>query len=401
MPGLLRDGARGLIDFRLDQVEFRLGDDQRRHDLRPHQFARPPLDLDGGLENRARLHLGDFRKGDSQPRAAKTQHRIDFAQIAEPAANFLGRHAEGLGDLVDLRRGLRQKFMQRRIEQADRHRQPGHDLEQLDKIAALHRQQLCERGATAGEIVGKDHLAHGGQPIALEEHMLGAAKADALRAEFPRRARIRRRLRVGAHLHAPHLVGPFHQYGEFARKFGLAHLDRALNHLPGAAVEGQHVAALEGDAGGRHRRAGVIDADRGGAGDAGLAHAARDDCRMRRHAAARRQHAFRRMHAVDVVRARLDAHEDDLAAHVLHLLGFVRREGDLAARRARRRRQAGRDDLARRGGIDRRMQQLVERGGIDPRDRLVAGDQALMRHVDRDAQRRDAGAFAGAGLQHP
>ena len=58
---------------------------------------------------------------------------------------------------------------------------------------------------------------------------------------------------------------------------------------------------------------GVVDAQRAGAGDAGLAHAARHHGRMRGHAAARGEDALGRVHAVDVLGARLDAHENDLA----------------------------------------------------------------------------------------
>ena len=46
------------------------------------------------------------------------------------------------------------------------------------------------------------------------------------------------------------------------------------------------------------------------------------------------------------------------------------------------------------------MQQLVERGRIDPQDRLAAVDQAFLRHVHRDAQAGRRGALAVAGLQH-
>ena len=51
--------------------------------------------------------------------------------------------------------------------------------------------------------------------------------------------------------------------------------------------------------------------------------------------------------------------------------------------------------------VDRRMQQLVERGRLDARDRLLPRDQALVGHLDRDAQRGARGALAVAGLQHP
>ena len=103
---------------------------------------------------------------------------------------------------------MRQEFVQRRIEQADGDRQAGHDLEQFGEVLPLHRQQLGERGAPARLVVGEDHLAHRDDALALEEHVLGAAEADALGAETARHARVGRRLGVGAHLHAPDLVGP-------------------------------------------------------------------------------------------------------------------------------------------------------------------------------------------------
>ena len=86
---------------------------------------------------------------------------------------------------------------------------------------------------------------------------------------------------------------------------------------------------------------GVVDADRAGAGDAGLAHAARDHRRVRGHAAARRDDALGGMHAVDVLGRGLDAHQDHLVAGRLQLLGLVGGEHDLAAS-PRRARPAGR-----------------------------------------------------------
>ena len=58
---------------------------------------------------------------------------------------------------------------------------------------------------------------------------------------------------------------------------------------------------------------GVVDAQRAGAGDAGLAHAARDHGGVRGHAAAGGEDAFGRVHAVDVLGRGLDPHQDDLA----------------------------------------------------------------------------------------
>ena len=65
---------------------------------------------------------------------------------------------------------------------------------------------------------------------------------------------------------------------------------------------------------GGHRPARIVDPQGAGAGNAWLAHAARDHSGVRRHAAARRQDALGGVHAVDVFRRSLDAHQDDLLA---------------------------------------------------------------------------------------
>ncbi len=65
------------------------------------------------------------------------------------------------------------------------------------------------------------------------------------------------------------------------------------------------------------RLAGIVDTDAAGARHAGLAHAARHHRGMRGHAAAGGENAFGGMHAVDVLGARLDAHQDDLRGPAL------------------------------------------------------------------------------------
>ena len=107
------------------------------------------------------------------------------------------------------------------------------------------------------------------------------------------------------------------------------------------------------------------------------------------------------MHAVNVFRRCLDAHQNHFAALRLHGLGFVRVEDDFAARRARRGRQAARKNLALGLRVDGGMQELIERGRFDSRDGFLAGDQVLVRHLDRNAQSRFRGALAVAGLEHP
>ncbi len=231
--------------------------------------------------------------------------------------------------------------MQRRIEQPDRDRQALHDLEQLDEIRALHRQQFRQCGAARLLVLGEDHLAHGADAGFLEEHVLGAAQPDALGAELDGGARIVRRVGVDADAELADLIGPAHQRAEFAGQFRLDHRHPPGQHLAERTVDGDDVAGLEGARADAHGAAAVIDADGAAAGDAGLAHAARDHRGVRGHAAARGQNAFGRVHAVNVFRAGLDPHQNDLAAVGLQLGGFVGREHDLAGR-PRRARPAGR-----------------------------------------------------------
>ena len=80
--------------------------------------------------------------------------------------------------------------------------------------------------------------------------------------------------------------------------------------------------------------------------------------------------------------------------------GLVGAEHHGAAGGAGAGRQALGQQRARRLRVERRMQQLVERGRVDPPHRLGLVDQPSSRHLDRDAQDCGGGALAVAGLQH-
>ena len=133
--------------------------------------------------------------------------------------------------------------------------------------------------------------------------------------------------------------------------------------------------------------------------DARLAHPARDDCRVRRHAAVGREDPLRGDHPVDVVRGRLPADEDDVVAVRAALGGRVGVEHDLPGRGAGRRVQALRDHVDARGRVDHRMQELVELPGVDAHDGVLARDQSLLDHVDGRLQRGCGGALRAPRLE--
>ena len=142
------------------------------------------------------------------------------------------------------------------------------------KSSRLHRQELGQRRATAFRVVGEDHLAHRDDAGAFEEHVLGAAQADAPPApKLARGAGVERGLGVGAHLEAAHAVGPDHQLGEVA---GQAPAGASPPRRPAPGPRRRSTVTTS-------RRSGVrpatvsrlrlgVDADRARTGDAGLAH---------------------------------------------------------------------------------------------------------------------------------
>ncbi|MCY1172797.1 hypothetical protein D9M73_129410 [compost metagenome] len=122
---------------------------------------------------------------------------------------------------------------------------------------------------------------------------------------------------------------------------------------------------------------------------------------MAGHAAARGEDALGGVHAVNVFRAGFGADQDHRLARCRALLGGVAVEHGKARGRAGRGRQALSQHVARRLGIERRVQQLIERRRIDAGDGFLAGDQAFFGHVDRDLQSGLGGALAAPRLQHP
>ena len=150
------------------------------------------------------------------------------------------------------------------------------------------------------------------------------------------------------------------------------------------------------------RLGGVVDFQLGAACDAGLADLAGDDRGVRGRAALGGQDALSDGHAVEVVRRRLLADEDDLLA-----LGgpggcHVGVEDGLADRGARRGVEALGDALG--GGtelgIELIAQELVDLRRLDAGESLLLRDQLLLDHVDRDLHRGGRGSLRRPGLEH-
>ena len=387
------------------------GADERNHDLEV-RIAAVVLDVDRGLEDGARLHLGNLGERDAEAASAQAEHGVDLVQFlhaGQQRAQFLelGRARLGVFKVRDFDQqifALGQELMQRRIEQADGDRQRFHGLEEADKVGALHGQQLLEGVAALLLVLGQNHGAHVLDAAFGKEHVLGAAQADAFGAEQARLLGVAGDVGVGANPEPAHRVDPAHELDQVGivgpRRNGL---ELAVDDAAGGAVERNPIALLEGLALDAEFLAGFVDGAVAGAGHAALAHAAGNDGRVRRHAAARGENAGGNFHAADVLRRGFAADQDDggIVAIGVVLDGVLGGEDDLADRRAGRGGQAGGKhfDL---GAlfIETRNQEVVELVGLDAEDGFFLGDEAFADHVDGDAYGGQAGALAVASLQH-
>ena len=248
-----------------------------------------------------------------------------------------------------------------------------------------------------------------GDAVLGEEHVLGAAQADAFGAELAGRLGVARDIGIGAHAElAAELVGPVHEGLPGRRRTGRRPSVLALpaktspvepssdsqspsfsvRVLPPTVTPTSFLCSLT-----------VM---RLGAGHAGGAHAAADHRRVAGHAAARGEDALGHFHAVDVVRHGFFADQDDgrrlrpisTASSAVNTMVPTAAPGEAGSPVA----SLASDFLRRR--IEHRVQQLIELLRIDAQDGFLLGDQAFVHHLDGDANRRRTGALAVAGLQH-
>ena len=211
------------------------------------------LQLNGRLDDGARLHLGDLRIRDAEAHAAMAEHRIELVQLLDareqlPLRFELALVAVGhfeLGDLHHQVFALRQELVQRRIDRADGDRLSLHRLEHAVEVGALHRQQLEHRLLPIGHVVGQDHALHDRQAILAEEHVLGAAQPDAARAERVRQLGLIGKIRVRADAQAADLVGPLQQLAEALVDVRLLRIELAVDDLENLARLRRHLPELD------------------------------------------------------------------------------------------------------------------------------------------------------------
>mmetsp|Transcript_16056 Transcript_16056/g.37938 ORF Transcript_16056/g.37938 Transcript_16056/m.37938 type:complete len:252 (+) Transcript_16056:689-1444(+) len=121
---------------------------------------------------------------------------------------------------------------------------------------------------------------------------------------------------------------------------------------------------------------------------------------MARDAARHRQHTGCRVNPVDVIRACLASHEDDLLSVTGPTQGLISTEDCFSSRSTGRCGQTLGDHLLIRRGVDCGVEQVLQQLRLQAHDGLLLGDEAFIGHVDGDPDCCGCGPLARAGLQH-
>ncbi len=186
---------------------------QRHHYLYLYGYAFG-FHVHGSLDDGTCLHLGDFGIGVAQTTAAVAEHGVDLCESFNLSLDSLVRYAELGSEFTLFLFEVGNELMQGGVEQTNGYGKAVHYFEQALEVAALYGEELVERLATSGFVVCENHLTYGFDTIALEEHVFGAAEADALCAEVERLFGVAGGVGVCAYLEVSVFVSQFHQFAE-------------------------------------------------------------------------------------------------------------------------------------------------------------------------------------------
>ena len=138
-----KDLLSGSVDDVGLHLNLGLNTDEGHHDLGMN-LDTLGLHVESSLNNGASLHLGDFGIGVAQTAATMTEHGVEFFETVANEFHFLERTASLVGEFTHGFQLVRNKLVQRGVEQADGHFITVHGFEDTLEVATLQRKQLAE-----------------------------------------------------------------------------------------------------------------------------------------------------------------------------------------------------------------------------------------------------------------
>ncbi|CAB4809331.1 unannotated protein [freshwater metagenome] len=224
----------------------------------------------------------------------------------------------------------RQELVQRWVEQTNRYWQTIHGQQNLFEVDLLHTAEVGQCGEFLFGSVGENHLANHWQTVGRQEHVLGAAQADALSAEVARVGGVFASVGVGANakLALANHIGPLEDGVELGWWLGGRQLHCANNHFAGGAVEADDIAFFDNNSADGELL--TVDLDGVGAHDCGRTPTACHNGSVTHQTTASGEDALADHHAVHVFGAGFAANKDDLFATLVGLHCVVGGEVDPA-----------------------------------------------------------------------
>src|SRR6267142_86129 len=341
------------------------------------------------------------------------KHGVGFMQLLDTPGYFPDVDLQITGQLFLFDTIVRDEFMKRWVDQANGDRKTVHGFEDADEVASLEREQLVQCLDAGVFFVGQNHFLDGALPLMAsfwlfevrEEHMLGAAEADAFRAKLDGFTGVLRRVYVGADPEMARLIGPVHQGFVGLREFGSNERHRFGVDNAFAAIQRDPISFLYHLSGGGHGLRFVINVQFFRADDTAFAPAACYNSGVAGLSAGGGEDALRNGHTADIFGTSFAADEDHFFSARGPLFCFLRGENDPANSRAGHGIDTGGQDLGNERSlihfrIDDGIEAALDVFGLDSQQGLLFGNQLFIGHIHSDAKCRRRRALARPGLQH-
>ena len=214
---------------------------------RDHHFhlwrATLRLHRDDGVQQRPHLHLVEPGLDDTQPHAAGADHRVHLVQATNGGqleSAVVVQLSEGFGDDQPLQ--LWQELMEGRVEKTDGDWKAVHHGEDALEVGLLGGRQFGECVSFLAGDVAENQSSNKRQTVVGQEHVLGAAQADAFGAEVAGVGSVGRVVGVGAHSNRyvgarANLICPIEQRLQLCRGFGRRGVRTTEEDLTSATVD--------------------------------------------------------------------------------------------------------------------------------------------------------------------
>ena len=270
-----------------DRGDFGCDDDEWDFDFGLGMFAFFD-EFGGGIQDGLNLHFGNFGVRNGHTDRTVTEHRVFF--LFEPAV-------------------VGEEFVERGVEQADRHAVTIHDFHGVFEVGFGEFVDLLEGFFSFCLVVTEEDGLDVGQAVA-QEHVFGAEETDATRALVVG-GKCFGGFGVGANVEGFDFLAPIEDgLSRFFELGGNGHGDFAQVDFARRAADGDVIAAFDGVAVAGEGAGGFVDGDFGGADDGGDTPSGCHDGGVGNFGARRGENTAGGFHALDVFLARHDGDED-------------------------------------------------------------------------------------------